>query len=704
MKDWVDRLPPLEGAIYQAALRSLQTMLGEHAAFRPGQWEAIRAVVAERRRVLVVQRTGWGKSLVYFIATHLLRSQGNGPTLVISPLLALMRNQQEMAQRIGLRALSINSANPDEWDAIESALREDQCDLLLVSPERLANERFQREVVPSIPRGIGLFVVDEAHCISDWGHDFRPDYRRIVRLVQSLPRSVPVLATTATANARVVADVAEQLGPGLEVMRGPLSRDSLRLQVIRLLDQAERLAWLAENLPRLPGSGIVYCLTIADTRRVGRWLRLQGLDVAEYHSEVPADERSLLEERLLQNDIKALVATVALGMGFDKPDLGFVVHYQRPGSVVEYYQQIGRAGRAVEEAYAVLLNGREDDEIRDYFIRTAFPTAEEMSEVLEAIESVDDISLDELLSLVNLPRGRVQQCLKMLEVDGAIVYEGKRYKRTLNPWQPDVERSRRVTQHRYDELDRMRAFVDHDGCLMEFVRRELDDPNAAPCGRCAGCVGPMLPTRPSPSLVEKARAFLRHDFQIIEPRKQWPPGGVVGLRGRIPPHLQNAQGVALSLYGDAGWGREVVRGKYELGRFSDELVAASAHLVRDVWHPDPFPEWVTAVPSHRHPTLVDDLARRLAEALGLPYRRALCKVRETREQKTMLNWVQQATNVAGAFAAVPGQVLPGPVLLVDDVVDSRWTLTWCGYVLRKAGSGIVYPYALAVATTAGDSQ
>jgi ATP-dependent DNA helicase RecQ len=240
----------------------LRTMLGPRATFREGQWEAISALVEGRSRVLVVQRTGWGKSLVYFIAAKLLRESGTGPTLLISPLLSLMRNQIEAARSLGINARSINSANNEEWTDIEAELAVDQCDVLVVSPERLSNDRFRSQTLPSIQTGIGLFVVDEAHCISDWGHDFRPDYRRIVRIVRGLPKEVPLLATTATANERVGNDIVSQLGTDLVVFRGPLERESLRLQVIELPDQAERLAWLVEHVPGLPGSGIIYCLTV----------------------------------------------------------------------------------------------------------------------------------------------------------------------------------------------------------------------------------------------------------------------------------------------------------------------------------------------------------------------------------------------------------------------------------------------------------
>ena len=538
----------------------LSTALGFGAAFRPGQLEAIESVVDDRSRLLIVQATGWGKSVVYFIAAKLLRDRGAGLTLLVSPLLALMRDQVRMASRLGVRALSMTSANQDEWPAVEEALRSGECDLLLISPERLGNEDFRTRVLPEAVRSIGMLVVDEAHCISDWGHDFRPDYRRIVRIVQQLPSTVPVLATTATANDRVVADIEHQLGNGLRVMRGSLARPSLRLQSIRLADQAERLAWLAEQLPSLPGSGIVYCLTVTDSRRVGEWLRSRGIHAASYYGNLETAEREELEHRLLNGDLKALVATVALGMGFDKPDLGFVVHFQRPGSIVAYYQQIGRAGRAVDDAFAILLNGREDDQIHDYFIRTGFPGVDEMTAVIGSLEDHDGLTVDGICRLVDVKRSRVDHCLKTLEVEQAVYREKGRYYRTPRPWTPDVDRIDAVTAQRRRELERMEALATTDDCLMQLIRRELDDPANEPCGRCASCVGPIVETNVSDWMVREAISFLRGAMPLtIEPKKQWPAGVIGERRTKISEDRRAQSGRALARWGDAGWGAMVPR-------------------------------------------------------------------------------------------------------------------------------------------------
>jgi ATP-dependent DNA helicase RecQ len=677
----------------------LEQAFGRGAKFRAHQLDAILALVDDRARVLVVQRTGWGKSVVYFIATALLREQGRGPTILISPLLALMRDQVRMAERLDVRADTMNSQNEARWSEIEDALEADELDVLLVSPERLANERFTTETLARIPRELGLFVVDEAHCISDWGHDFRPDYRRIRRLVQRLPRTVPLLATTATANDRVIADVTAQLGADLRVIRGPLGRDSLHLQVVRLPTQAERLAWLARYVPSAEGSGIIYVLTHRDAWLVSDWLAHRGIDAPAYlgGGGTTSEGREELEQRLLENDVKALVATVALGMGFDKPDLGFVVHFQRPGSPIAYYQQIGRAGRALDRAEVVLLAGDEDDAIADYFIGNAFPPEQELHEVLSALANVEDASEREMLKLVNLNESSISRALKILEVDGAISREGARYARTPTRWSPDSERVAEVTATRMRERERMAELVQTKGCLMAFLRAELDDQVVESCGRCANCAGPFAPTAPEQADVEDAVRFLRRAHRRIVPRRRW-PAGFDDRRGSIPVEHRLIEGRALSLYGDAGWGQLVKAGKYGGSGFDERLVEAVADMLENYWQPTVTPTWVTAVPSRRAPELVPGFAKRLAERLGLPYREALEKISDAAPQKRMENSYYQARNALRSFRAIPAAVSAEPVFLIDDMVDSRWSLTACGAILAEAGCSAIVPVALAETT------
>src|SRR5690242_2241163 len=497
-------------------------LAGPDARFREHQREAIDDLVDDRARVLCVQRTGWGKSAVYFIATALLRERGAGPALIVSPLLALMRNQIAAAERLGIRAHTVNSTNREAWAEVRDLLAEDAVDLLLISPERLNNPQFRGEMLPLFAERVGLLVVDEAHCISDWGHDFRPDYRRLAEMLERLPDGVAVLCTTATANDRVVADVAEQLALGhagaLRTYRGPLGRASLRLEVVELPGQADRLAWLATHLPSLPGSGIVYTLTKRDADVVAEFLSGHGIPAEAYSGEVENETRVALEDRLLRNELKCVVATSALGMGYDKPDLGFVVHYQAPGSVISYYQQVGRAGRAIERADVVLLRGAEDRRIQDFFIEQAFPPQELVERVLEALPA----STNELMGAVNLGKGRLEAMLKVLDVEGAVEKRGTTWARLSSDWAYDAERYANVTALRRREQAAMAAFGSDGRCLMRALQEELDDPEPADCGRCSVCAGPRFDGPLDPLLVRDATLHLRSRPVVIEVKKMAP--------------------------------------------------------------------------------------------------------------------------------------------------------------------------------------
>jgi ATP-dependent DNA helicase RecQ len=683
--------------LLQIALNNTQ------ADFRDGQWEAIASLIEERSKLLVVQRTGWGKSLVYFLATRLLRDRGAGPTLLISPLLALMRNQIAAADRIGIKAATINSSNTDEWQLVKTQLLAGQIDVLLISPERLANEEFTQDILLPISRNIGLFAVDEAHCISDWGHDFRPDYRRIVRILQALPQNIPVLATTATANNRVVNDIIEQLSANLRVIRGNLIRESLQLQNIALGSSAARMAWLAEQLPKLPGSGIIYTLTVKDAERLAGWLTFQGIDAKAYHSKLEnLEDREALEDKLLNNEIKALVATTALGMGFDKPDLGFVIHYQRPGSAVHYYQQVGRAGRAVEQAYGILLSGDEDDDITNYFIRTAFPPQAHTQEVLIALNQADNgLSVPQLEQELNFSKGKIEKVLKLLSLESPAPVSKQNSKWYATPvnYQPDSDKIERLTQIRRQEQDKMREYMgEKKQCLMAFLAKELDDPNPTKCGKCAVCLAQsLLPETPSLEIVNQAIQYLRRCDIIIDPRKRWPPKALPTYRfsGNIKLNLIAEAGRALSLWGDAGWGELVKLGKYRDNNFNDVLVEGAFEMIQR-WQPEPFPAWVTCVPSLNRPDLVPNFAQKLAVRLNLPFKPVIRKTNPTRLQKEMNNSYQQAHNLDGAFAIDTWEGIKGTVFLVDDMVDSRWTFTVIAALLRQGGSGSVFPLALSL--------
>ena len=697
------------------ALARLRALTGEPGAqFRPGQLEAIHDVVADRARVLCVQRTGWGKSAVYFVATALLREpdptqptpeRPAGPTLIVSPLLALMRNQIAAAQRLGLSAHTINSTNREEWDTIRRLLADGGVDLLLISPERLNNSRFRDEMLPLFAASVGLLVIDEAHCISDWGHDFRPDYRRVRDMLALLPPGVAVLGTTATANDRVVEDVTEQLAaesgshhpapnaPPLRAYRGPLARTSLRLEVVDLPRPAQRLAWLAEHLPELEGSGIVYTLTKRDADQVAAFLNARGISALAYSGDQDTSDRVAAEDRLLANEVKAICATSALGMGYDKSDLTFVVHYQAPGSVVAYYQQVGRAGRGVDHADVVLLRGVEDRRIQDFFIEQSFPSRERVTAVLEDLRVAGDAgrSTQDLLGVVNIGRGRLEAMLKILDVEGALRRDGSRWVLVEDSgWSYDAERYERVTALRREEQRAMAAFGTDGRCLMRVLQEELDDPEPRDCGRCAVCTAPRFAAAPDPALVELAGRHLRSAPIELEVKKMAPDAS--GSMRKIPEDVRVEPGWALARFGDGGWWPAVQRGLRGDG-FEDEVVAALAHAARAG------PEraaWVTYVPSTRVGAVLERLAGQVAGELSVPSLSLVARVESRPPQAEMANAVQQAANVRGAFR-VTGRPPAGAGVLLDDRRGSGWTLAMVGGQLRKAGAERVIPLTLATA-------
>jgi ATP-dependent DNA helicase RecQ len=694
------------------AEQCLRSLAGDHARLREDQWTAISALTAGRR-ALVVQRTGWGKSAVYFVATALLRARGAGPTVIVSPLLALMRNQIDAAARAGIRARTINSANPDDWEEIYAEIAAGAVDVLLVSPERLNNPGFRDRVLPRLAGTAGMLVIDEAHCISDWGHDFRPDYRRLRTLLAELPAGVPVLATTATANARVTRDVAEQLGTGSQddtlVLRGTLDRDSLHLSVVPLPTVHQRLAWLAEHAGELPGSGIVYTLTVAAAHETAAFLRDQGLAVAAYSGRDDPAERLRAEDDLLANKIKAIVATSALGMGFDKPDLGFVVHLGAPQSPVAYYQQIGRAGRGVPHAEVVLLPGREDRDIWAYFASLAFPPEPIVRATLAALgEAGRPLSASALETRVDLSRGRLETMLKVLDTDGAVRRVSGGWEPTGQPWSYDAGRYERVAAERAREQQAMLGYTSAGGCRMEYLRRELDDPGAGPCGRCDNCTGRRWPAEVSGTGAAVARDRLLRPGVDVPPRRMW-PAGMRDLRvdasGKIPPGLSAEPGRALGRLTDIGWGtrlRALLAGDARDEPVTAELSEAVIKVLA-AWDWDTRPAAVVTLPSRARPLLIESLAKRLADVGRLPYLGSLAYAdggpgprRHNSAQRLRSLW--DALTVPGPLRHALAD-LGGPVLLVDDRIETGWTMTVAAKLLREAGAPAVLPLVLAV--TAG---
>ncbi|MFP3908058.1 MAG: RecQ family ATP-dependent DNA helicase [Acidimicrobiales bacterium] len=679
------------------AAAALVALAGPDAVLRDDQLAAVDALVTRRERVLLVQATGWGKSAVYWIATMLLRRGGAGPTLVVSPLLALMRNQVAAAERAGIRAVTINSANVDDWRAIEAQVAADEVDVLLISPERLNNPRFRSQVLGELSQRVGLLVIDEAHCISDWGHDFRPDYRRIADVLAGLRDTVPVLAATATANQRVEADVADQIGEHTRTFRGSLDRPSLHLGVVQLGSAAEQLAWLGRWALDRPGPGIVYCLTVSEAERVAEHLAGLGVAAASYTGTTPAPERERIEAALDDGSLACVVATSALGMGYDNPHLAYVVHLGSPSSPISYYQQVGRAGRGIVDAEVVLVPTTAERDIWAYFDATSMPPEDTVAEVLRVLESHGPCSIPDLESLVNLRRGRLEALLKVLDVEGAVDRDGSAWVRTDQPWTYDTERYEALAAARRDEQDAMVAYQHTDGCRLRFLREQLDDPGAADCGRCDNCTGSAADAGVDEEAVDRARQALRSAVVVLEPRKQW-PRGLEDRSGNIKADRRPEEGRALAFGNDPGWS-EVLAPLFAGPDAppDDDLLRGVAACLK-AWPWGRRPTWVTWVPSRTRPLLVEGLARRLSEVGTMELVEAVRRVRpDAPPQARMDNSVTQAANVLDAFEfgrADGGDLPVDPGLVVDDQLRSGWTMTVVADGLRAAGSGLLLPFVL----------
>jgi ATP-dependent DNA helicase RecQ len=704
-------------ATREEAQTILEQLAGPTATLRDDQWRAIEALVVHRRRALVVQRTGWGKSAVYFIAAKLLRASGHGATVIVSPLLALMRNQVAAAERAGVHAATINSSNVADWAEIHDRVHRGELDVLLVSPERLNNPDFRDEVLPALARDAGLVVVDEAHCVSDWGHDFRPDYRRIRSLIGELGADVPVLATTATANDRVVDDVAAQLGVGGRggeeqdrtehtlVLRGGLDRESLRLSVVKAGTPAQRAAWLAAHIDSLPGSGIVYTLTVAQANDVASLLREQGHRVSAYTGATETAEREQLEKDLLDNRVKALVATSALGMGFDKPDLGFVVHLGAPSSPIAYYQQVGRAGRSTARAEVILLPGNEDQDVWRYFASVAFPSELMVRNVIRALEPDRPQSTPALEPLVDLGRTRLEMVLKVLDVDGAVRRVKGGWVGTGEPWVYDEARYRKLDEARKREQQAMLDYQATSGCRMAFLRGQLDDPELREgerCGRCDNCTGLRVDADVDAAAAEETRKRLMRPGVELAPRKQWPSGLAklgVNLGGKIGDGP--ASGRVIGRLTDLGWGARLRRLLDEPdGEVTDDSkkdIVQAAVKVLASWDWETRPTAVMAMDSDRHRVLISSLARELAR-LGRLTDLGTLRYAPERRPVTAANSAYRVAALNGSWLAPDAAVIAaanGPVLLVDDLCDTGWTMTMAARVVRAAGAAEVLPFAVA---------
>ena len=676
--------------IYERSNQIIKKLYGQDACFRDGQYEAIEATMTQKR-VLVVQRTGWGKSLVYFVCTKLMRQIGKGVTVVVSPLLVLMENQIEAATKLGLRCDVLNSNTQERRSEILNNLENNALDLVLITPETLFSDEVQARLKDI---NIGLFVIDEAHCISDWGHDFRRDYGQLKKVISTLPQTVPILATTATANNRVVKDLENQLGSNVYVSRGPLTRESLSIQVLKMATKIERYAWILENINKLPGSGIIYCLTQRDCDYLSDFLKKNGILAEAYYSRGSQEGKVLnkeIEKRFQNNEIKAIVATIKLGMGYDKDDISFVIHFQMPSNIVSYYQQIGRAGRNIDKAYTFLMFGKEDEDIINYFINTAFPTETEVNAVMNYVSDSDGVKEQQISSALNIRQARLEKAISFLLHDGFLMKDHYKYYATPKPFIYDKSHYDSITAIRISEMEQMKKLAHTTTCYSKFVVECLDDESAYECGKCANCIGKdILSSVPSIEMIHKAEEYINGLVIEIEPRKKWPLSEYT--KNTLIPS-PNKVGICIAKYGDPGYGELVKNDKYgPQKRFCDELLGKSLKLLRPLIAEKGI-KHITCVPSLRN-DIVSDFSKRLADSLGIKFVELLQKNNYT-QQKEMENSSYQCSNAMRSYSLLESVQVPEKILLVDDVVDSKWTLTVCGYFLSSSGCKEVYPFALA---------
>lgn len=693
----VDVKKEKDSEIYSKAYEILKCLYGPTAEFRDGQYEAIEATLTNKRS-LVVQRTGWGKSLVYFICTKILRERKAGVTLVISPLLALMDNQIEAAQKVNLKCDVLNSTVKERKSEIIQNLVDGTLDLVLITPETLFTADIKNKIVDGEIK-IGLMVIDEAHCISDWGHDFRLKYMRLKNVIQYLPANVPLLATTATANDRVVNDLKKQLGGDVFVSRGPLSRESLSIQILNIQNKIDRYAWILENINKLPGSGIIYCLTQRDCDYLSNFLNEKGICAVPYYSSDNIDATTNLLA-FSKNEVKVIVSTIKLGMGYDKGDIAFVIHFQMPANIVSYYQQIGRAGRNIGRAYTFLMYGTEDEEILNYFIRTAFPAQDDMRAVFDSInESDNGLKEAEIKAAINLREKKIDKALMFLENDGLIRFDiaDKKYYATGKPFFYDGTHYNEVTQMRYKEMNQLKELIRTNQCYSKFVVNSLDDYTADACGKCKNCCPEnSFPETVSDASREIAAQYMERLIMPIEPRKKWITCSIPNLGNSFikieETKVFNKEGICLAKYGDAGYGELVKRDKYHGDKFCDELIGKSSKVLKTLIDTNGI-KYITNVPSLRS-NMVETFTKRLAERCGLEYISVLGK-KAAPQQKEMENSAHQLANAYESFFVIDGSNIPDKVILVDDIVDSKWTFTVCGYRLMEQGCKEVYPFALA---------
>lgn len=655
------------------------------------QWEAVQRIL-NGERILMIQRTGFGKSLCYqFPAT-----QFEGITVIFSPLIALMRDQVKALNGKGISARYINSEQSVEENstAIQDAL-DGKVKILYIAPERQENSEW---IEATRKMNLSMVVIDEAHTISVWGHDFRPAFRRIINLVKLLPQSLPVLATTATATKRVQEDIEQQIGGRLTTIRGQLGRDNFNLYVIKVHSEDEKLVWLAQNLNRIEGTGLIYTGTRVNTEVYAKWLVYNGINAINYNAGHDADTRKDVENGLMQNRYKCVVSTNALGMGIDKPDIRFIIHTQIPASPIHYYQEIGRAGRDGKPTTIILFyneqedeNGIEEDyELPKAFIDGARPSKEKYLKAIEALKQ-EPLSERGLMKATNLKQTQIR-IIKADLIDQGIAKEVVNGKSKVLEYQfgareLDTQSFEDLRIAKLKDLDAMVGYVNTTKPRMQYLCEFLDDDNNVNYSNCDNTNLNKLTVTVTGFWRDKLSDFRESYFPVLD---------VESRNSNI------VNGVAASYYGVSNVGNALHRSKYgNGGDFPDFLLRLTLKAFHKTFGNARF-DWVLYVPPTHSGDLVKNFAAKFASAIKVPISHKLVKVRQTSEQKVYQNgWLKQ-DNVKDAFSYLsPEEVNGKRILLLDDIFDSGATMKEIGKLLTTMGAETIVPIAIAK-TVGGD--
>ncbi len=667
----------------QSAEQSLKQIFNlDH--FYDEQWNAIERLLSGKR-VLVIEKTGFGKSLCYqFTATQL-----PGMAIIFSPLIALMRDQVAYLQSIGIPSECVNSGQtPEKNTRILEEARQGKIKILYITPERQENRRWQ-EIVKQLD--LSMVVVDEAHCISVWGHDFRPAFRRIINLVQLLPETLPVLATTATATQRVAEDIMTQMGENISLIRGDLLRENLNLRVVNVDSEDAKMEWLAEFFRNQEGTGLIYTGRRADTDLYASWLKHIGISATNYNAGLDRELRKEIEEGLKSNRWRCVVSTNALGMGIDKPDIRFIIHTQIPASPTHYYQEIGRAGRDGLPTEIALLYNPEDKDLPEYFIRNSRPAIKNYLRAIEALKQ-EPLGTYDLTRRTNLTRTQVGVILNDL-VDQGIVCQvafggSRKYEYQSNAPFLDIRPFEKLRRFKFGELKKMIEYAESSNCRMDYLCRYLGDTSVGRCGKCDN----DLNRRHQATITDGGREKIRDFWNTYFPELK-----VGSSRSNL------VDGIASSYYGVSNVGAIIHHCKYENGgHFPDYLLVQTLRAYRKHFGREEF-DLVVYVPPTESGDLVEIFAKRVAKNLHFSVSDGLKKMRVTKPQKVFQNSVLKRDNVKEAFYYEnPSDIRGKSILVVDDILDSGATIKEIGRAFTKLGAAKIAP--LVIAKTVGGGK